>query len=374
MKLLFVLGNHPDLSFTEIQTVLGTMPEIDANEYAVFESSREPSDLQNRLAGTVKIAQYLGEFTYINERDLAETLIPLCPEQEGKVIFGASIYGNDGGINPMRIGLELKKHLRTKGVKVRLVTSNNKQLSAADLLKNKVLEHGFEFLLFPKGKRVVVARTLSFQPLEMWSQYDMNRPSRDMKRGMLPPKLARLMVNLSGANTESVLLDPFCGTGTLLEQAALIGVKKLIGSDIDPLAIDSSRENFEHLNSDVGPTLRVSAAKNVSALIEPRSITHLVTEPLLGSPRTGREARFALAKEIESLEQLYQESFIGLKPVLKSKAVIVISLPRHYLGELPMPDRFIELIEKAGFKKEFELLYRHKDQFVGRNIVKFIAP
>ena len=115
----------------------------------------------------------------------------------------------------------------------------------------------------------------------------------------------------------------------------------------------------------------MSAAKNVSALIEAHSITHIVTEPLLGKPRTGRETRHELIKEIESLEQLYTESFIGLKRVLAPKATIVISLPRHYLGEMPMPDRFIDLLEKAGFKKEFESLYRHKDQSIGRNIVRF---
>lgn len=371
MKLLFILGNHPDLSFAELRAVLGSEPLVREREYAIFETSVDALALQTRLAGTVKIAEVIGEHTYLSERELAEFLQSHCPAQDGKVIFGVSVYGNEGNIKPMRVGLELKKHLRASGVKVRLVTSNNKQLSAADLLKNKVLEHGFEFLIFQKGKRVLVARTLAFQPLDLWTSYDMGRPMRDMARGMLPPKLARLMVNLSGADASSNLLDPFCGTGTVLEQAGLVGITKLIGSDIDPAAIDATRENFAHFQLPFEPTLRVSAAKNIHALVELGSITHLVTEPLLGKVRSGREARHEVTKEIETLEGLYGESFAGIKRVLAPRATVIVSLPRHYLGDTPLPDRFIESIERSGYKREFESLYRHKDQSVGRNIVKF---
>lgn len=371
MKLLFVLGNHPELSLAELQAILKSAPLERAKEFAIFDSSSaNAATLQNRLAGTVKIAEVLGETIYTNERDLADHLQQYCPNTDGKVIFGASVYG-ESGIKPMRIGLELKKFLRGRGVKVRLVTSNNKQLSAADLLKNKILEHGFEFLLFPQGKKVLLARTLSFQPLEYWADYDMNRPARDMKRGMLPPKLARLMVNLSGASHDSVLLDPFCGTGTVLEQAAEIGVGNIIGSDIDPKAIEDSKTNFAPFTNKSSLTLHVSAAKNLSALIDQKSVTHIVTEPLLGKPRTGRETMHELKKEIETLEDLYAESFAGLKRTLVPGAITIVSLPRHYLGQTPMTDRFIEMIERAGYKKQEEHLYKHKDQFVGRNIVRF---
>lgn len=369
MKLLFILGNHPDLSLAELRTVLESEPLVREREYAVFETNQSPLALQERLAGTIKVAEILGETTFISDWELAQDLQQFIPEQDGKVIFGVSAYGE--AVKPMRIGLELKKFLRARGVKVRLVTSSNKQLSAADLLKNKVLEHGFEFLLFQKGKQVLVARTIAFQPLETWTSYDMERPVRDMKRGMLPPKLARLMVNLSGTNTSSTLLDPFCGTGTILEQAGLIGVTNLIGSDIDPAAINATRENFAHFKLPMNPILRVSAAKNIHALVELHSVTHIVTEPFLGKRRSGREPRHELTKQIEELELLYAESFAGIKRVLAPGATIVVSLPRHYLGELALPDRFIESIERVGYKKEFESLYRHKDQSIGRNIVRF---
>ena len=46
------------------------------------------------------------------------------------------------------------------------------------------------------------------------------------------PKLARCMVNLARARPGELFLDPFCGTGSILIEAALIGCR-VIGLDID---------------------------------------------------------------------------------------------------------------------------------------------
>ena len=59
-----------------------------------------------------------------------------------------------------------------------------------------------------------------------------NKPKRHP--AMLKPKLARLLVNLTGAKKQ--LLDPFCGTGSILIEAGVLGLKPL-GSDIDPKMI-----------------------------------------------------------------------------------------------------------------------------------------
>ena len=64
----------------------------------------------------------------------------------------------------------------------------------------------------------------------------MDKPYRDMRRGMLPPKLARSLVNLAiGAKSPSdmTILDPFCGTGTVLMEAMLLGTH-VVGTDLAP--------------------------------------------------------------------------------------------------------------------------------------------
>lgn len=61
----------------------------------------------------------------------------------------------------------------------------------------------------------------------------------------LHPRLARTLVNLSRARTE--ILDPFCGTGGILVEAGLMGLR-VKGLDISPDMIRGSRENLDHFN------------------------------------------------------------------------------------------------------------------------------
>ncbi len=62
------------------------------------------------------------------------------------------------------------------------------------------------------------------------------------------PKLLRAMINLSGARRE--VLDPFCGSGGLLIEAALMGLK-VTGVDIDQKMLLRARKNLAHLGLEV---------------------------------------------------------------------------------------------------------------------------
>lgn len=60
----------------------------------------------------------------------------------------------------------------------------------------------------------------------------------------LNPKLARVMINLAGPPaTIKTLLDPFCGSGGLLLEGALIG-REVTGTDIDPEQMKRCEENL----------------------------------------------------------------------------------------------------------------------------------
>lgn len=60
----------------------------------------------------------------------------------------------------------------------------------------------------------------------------------------LHPKLARCCVNLTGVKLKEEILDPFCGTGGILLEAGLMGLKAA-GFDIDDGMLEMSRENLE---------------------------------------------------------------------------------------------------------------------------------
>jgi tRNA (guanine10-N2)-dimethyltransferase len=63
----------------------------------------------------------------------------------------------------------------------------------------------------------------------------------------MPSKMARCMVNLAHAKAESVLLDPFCGTGTSLIEATFIGCRS-VGVDAQRRMILGTKKNLQFYN------------------------------------------------------------------------------------------------------------------------------
>jgi tRNA (guanine10-N2)-dimethyltransferase len=74
--------------------------------------------------------------------------------------------------------------------------------------------------------------------------YDLRNPGkRDFFHpGVMMPRMARTLINLTCAHSGDSLLDPFCGTGGILIEAEMLGMRAL-GSDFDPMMISGSRQN-----------------------------------------------------------------------------------------------------------------------------------
>jgi tRNA (guanine10-N2)-dimethyltransferase len=101
---------------------------------------------------------------------------------------------------------------------------------------------GVEFRLILSGDRVYLGRVLSRIDR---GGYDRRRPSNRpfFHPGVMLPRTARAVVNLSLVRPGETLYDPFCGTGGLLGEADLIGASPL-GSDADPVMLAGCRMNF----------------------------------------------------------------------------------------------------------------------------------
>jgi tRNA (guanine10-N2)-dimethyltransferase len=63
----------------------------------------------------------------------------------------------------------------------------------------------------------------------------------------MPSKMARCMVNLAHGKAESLVLDPFCGTGTSLIEATFIGCRA-VGVDAQRRMILGTRKNLRFFN------------------------------------------------------------------------------------------------------------------------------
>jgi tRNA (guanine10-N2)-dimethyltransferase len=60
--------------------------------------------------------------------------------------------------------------------------------------------------------------------------------------GVMMPRLARTLINLTCMHAGDIMFDPFCGTGGILIEAEMLGAWSL-GSDFDPIMIDGSTRN-----------------------------------------------------------------------------------------------------------------------------------
>jgi len=220
------------------------------------------------------------------------------------------------------------------------------------------------------------------------------------KSGMLPPKLARIMVNLTTSYklqaTSSVLLDPFCGSGTVLMEALLCGFKKVIGADISKKAVANSEKNLQFAITDGSHKISVinGTYKLFVGPVEelPKRLTEpvdaIVTEPHLGPPLKGSESPKQIREIIKELMELYRRSSVAFAKVLKSDGVVVVAFPIFIQNKKPEFLPIKSMLVRAGFEivaplpnsippimrvatPNGGLLYQRENQHVGREILVF---
>lgn len=386
-KSFLVLGREPSLSFAELYQHLGGRGAliIAYNNQAVMVDDPELGQFAPvLLGGMVKSGPVVATLPKLTAEALAELLAKEIVSGQ-KFHFGLSCYGQEG---TKKLGLEVKKFLKETGASVRLVESRHQNLSSADVVKNKLLERGVELCVFPLDDGFMIGKTLAVQPYEEYAERDYGRPERDPRSGMLPPKLARMMVNLAtGVGRGLTILDPFCGSGTVLQEAMLLG-HQTVGTDIDEEAIRGAKKNIEWLlreHKKELPPYRVEPL-DVRALdkkLVAGSIDAVVTECDLGPPLSGEESRDDIIEIEKDLSPLYAEALELIRFVLRDNGRAVLAWPYFVgqdiwvlvfdqLGELgwelvePYPKQYQSTFPLA---KRGTLLYGRPDQRVWREIL-----
>lgn len=380
-RYFFVLGRNPTLSVAEISSVfkLESIPfgiELISPEVLIINSEDvlDAKDLIKRLGGTVKIGKITDEVGFDeDEREfekifLAENIINnFLSKKEGKVHFGISIY--DGGtdkkyLNKITDELKtynntIKENLREKGIRGGFVRIKERTLSSVSVLKNRLLSQGAEISLILTGDKILAGKTLEVQEFESFSFRDYGRPVRDKRSGIIPPKLARMMINLTQAPREGVFMDPFCGSGTVLQEAIILGYKNIVGSDISQNAISYTNRNLEWLFShfkDIDKTvinlnIFVSDIRKITDRLKPGSVDVIVTEPYLGPPLFKVPDIGSAERIIAEVSVLYIDAFETFSRILRNGGKVAFLFPAFEVSGKKYFAEIIERIKKMGFKQ-----------------------
>ena len=408
MQSLLILGRQPELGLAELESLYGAARLSPLGSHAVIVDVDPCLLAYDRLGGSTRFCKILTTLDTNNWEDIEKFLTEVSPEHsktmpEGKMYLGLSLIGFN--LSPKAInasGFKVKKAVSGTGRPVRYIPNKEAMLSTAQVIHNKLLTpNGWELVVLRDGTKTVIAQTVKIQDIESYSERDYGRPKRDPKVGMLPPKLAQMIINLSVGllpeearqsiceippeepiplkHLHQTVLDPFCGTGVVLQEALLMGYN-VYGSDLEPRMIEYSNFNIKEW------LLKKKPAIKSSVIIEEgdatnhswqKPINFVACETYLGSPFTSLPASNALDKNIQDCNIIITKFLENLHDQIDENARLCLALPAwqirsNQFKHLPLIDQ----IDALGYNRvSFEhvdlgkLIYYRPDQIVARELL-----
>jgi tRNA G10 N-methylase Trm11 len=321
---LFALGRNPQLSLLEL---VSFFKNNDADGHIVERSEEfvlaslpnfNASKAIKQLGGVLKIAKVLDNDLYLGSKN--------------KVTFAVNWFKSD----PSIILKQVKGLFKELGLK-----ATQKFAKSRTILPTKAKGLDIELIAY-KGKLFKVVA--SSNPKEY--------KERDEKRPVFNPlkvtsiRFAKILINLAQPKKE--IFDPFCGTGTILQEASLMGYSSI---GLDRQIVDA-RKNLRWLQKKfVSAKGKWDLIQGDAARLSKRvkTIECVVTEPYLG-PFFKRPPLFRDAIKISrELEQLYTKVLSELHKVVKNKVVILIpqlKTKERKLVFIPMA----KILRNTGFK------------------------
>lgn len=386
-KTLFILGRQPAIGVAEIESLYGSDSIIPFSK-TVCLSTREASEIDfHRLGGSIRLGTIIADIQSSNwhtiEKNILQNSEDIFGQVDGKLSFGISAF--DCSISAKQLAktaLLLKKTIKSSGQSVRMVPHNGTELNSATVLYNKLHRgNGFELLVVSNGERTILARTVAIQDIDAYSARDQARPMRDAKVGMLPPKLAQVIVNLATASLpphdDTIILDAFCGTGVVLQEASLMGYG-VAGTDIEPRMIEYSIANMQWLRDkfpDKTTYLRIEIGDAATHTWAPTP-TVIAGETYLGQPLTSLPTGEHLSKIMYEVNLLHHKFLVNIADQISSGTRFCLAVPtwrgKHEFLHLPMLDHLTDIgYTRIRFNHvgNEDLIYHRENQVVGRELL-----
>ncbi len=373
----FFLGAHPEVSVAELRLLIGAKELMWNRSAAFFDIDAESAlSIFKKLGGSPKVGEVIS--TFENTADFNQRFLPemksLMESVERKE-YVLSLYGVRLGKRDFHREL---KDLVTEGV-VKYDGRFEEMIHPPAACEHVMKRGGMDLSLVPAGSKSYLVKTLLVQDAKEWSRLDTERPGRNMEIGMLPMKLARIMVNLSNIQPDGRLWDPFVGQGSIVIETAMRG--------IPALGTDKSRQSIEQAKATNAWAINNKKIKHGLVVLREQPIekadlsepaSAIVTEPYLGKPHFKPfSGEFLAKREWTDISRLYELLLKLAARVLRRGQRIVFVKPifayiagrerKWYNPKIELPRdswKVPEIIRDLG-----PLVWVQKDTVVGREIV-----
>lgn len=409
MKSLLIFGRQPQLGLAEAESLYGSKKVTPVGaKTAIIDI--DPCLLNfDRLGGSVKFCRVLTVLDTVDWRKIEKFLLQTASAQSknmpsGKMLLGLSQIGLNVSAKKLEAtGLTLKKSIRKTGRPVRLVPNKRTELTSAQILHNKLTtQNGWDLIFIRDGQDTIIAQTIKVQDIESYTLRDRQRPKRDSKVGMLPPKLAQIIINLASEKLSingkdsicnilagkaiprpvlnKTVLDPFCGTGVVLQEALLMGYA-VSGTDLDPRMVSYSQKNLEWLAKlyDSKHTLHELRTGDATIHAWNKPIDLVACESYLGRPFTSTPDRETLERTISECNTIIKKFLRNIHRQLLPGTRLCIAIPAWFQSKSSSKPRLLPLldqIEGLGYNQvrfehvlDDDLIYHREDQIVGRQLL-----
>lgn len=399
-KTICILGRQPALGRAELESLFGADVMRPIADYAVL-LDIEPASIDfTRLGGTVKFAKLLTILDTTQWNDIEKFLKQAVPQHaaelpEGKLKLGLSTYGMDVPVTRINAtALSVKKVIKAAGRSVRVVPNTEPALNSAQVLHNGLTrELGWELIFIKDDAKTVVAQNIAEQDIDAYAARDQARPKRDSKVGMLPPKLAQTLINLGsgqidlqdpacgpGTSKGKTVLDPFCGTGVVLQEAALMGYDAY-GSDIDERMVEYSQTNLDWLGEHFAhpPFTYWVEAGDATTFQWLRGFDFVASETYLGRPFSSPPAPELLEETMQTTNLIFKKFLHNIHDQTKPGFRLALAVPawstKNGFKHLRSLDNLAELgYNRLSFvhAEDKDLIYHREGQIVGRELIVLV--
>jgi SAM-dependent methyltransferase len=213
--------------------------------------------------------------------------------------------------------------VRASGLrKVRLLRPKGNELLAEQVQSREALD----VVAFPYHDGFGLGPTTWVPDSASMRQRGTHKPAPHSDISM-SPRLARVLLNLAGLREGQTVLDPFCGSGTILAEAYIRGLRCL-GLDSSARWVQDARENLKWSGGGgEGYDIRKGDARELHRFLRGTKVWAIVTEPVLLPRLDARPRTVTASKMIDEAGEIYSDALASMANSIRPGGRIVIVVP-----------------------------------------------